>query len=123
MGQVADRLDHAGIALKGTLADGQGENERRQHANQQLGQAQHQGVADDLPGLGRFEEALEPVQQGLARFRQPGAARNALFQGVVFERDLDAVHGCILVHQEKQHAGDKHDVQRPVLPDCTPKTA
>ena len=111
MGRVQHGLGDALEPLEPYLVQHQGQNDGDREAPEQTEEAQKYRVLHHAAKGGGAEEPLEPFQS------HPFAAGEAPAGLVVPERDLDAVHGYVLIDESQYHGNGQHGVQLPVIPE------
>ena len=72
------------------LVEEQGEHDRRREAEDELQQADHDGIAEHLPEARETEEVAEVLEP------HPGAPQDPRLELVVLEGDEKAVHGGVV---------------------------
>lgn len=110
VGCVQHRLHHPLELCKAQLVDAQGQDDGDGEAPQQAVQAQQHGVLDHAHTVGCGEEPFKPVQAN------PLAAGDAAACLEIPERDLDAVHGPVLINDGQHHRDQQHHIELPVFP-------
>ena len=108
IGNGLHQLLHLGVAH---LIQQQRKNDGHREYENQLQNADGQGVGDELPELGMGEEFLKPVQS------RPVARQNTVTDVVFLKGDQRAVHGAISEYRTPEDTRQHHQKQHPVLLD------
>ena len=110
VGGVQHRLDEAFVSA-GDFVQEKGYQDGDGESRQEGIDGNGEGVADQGPAVVGGEEFLEVFES------HPGASGEAQGAFVVFEGDLDAVHGEVAENQHGEKGGQEHQIVLAVLPD------
>jgi len=109
--QVRHRLDEALEGVPPQLVDQEGEDDRRGEAEDDLEDADGEGVEHEAPEVDAREEVLEVLKA------YPLAPEDALYGIEVLERDDRAVHRAVMEHEVVEEDRQEHEVDVLVPPE------
>ena len=105
VGQEADGLHRALHGAAAHLVQDQGQHDRHREGEEQIVEAEQEGVADQPEEIGVGEEADEVLQA------DPLAAEHADAGVVVLKGDHDPVHGDVVEDDEPGQSAQHHELQ------------